>query len=262
MANPIRKALADQFIKGVGIEIGALHNPFPVPKNINLTYVDRLSQAELKKHYPELGNANFPYAVVDDGETLKTFKDSSLDFIIASHFIEHTQNPIGTLENFNRVLKLDGIALLVIPDRRATFDRERNPTSWEHVYADYKNGPQHSYEAHLNEWAALVEHAVDVQSRVDELRRIQYSIHFHVWTNHEFIYFLNKLVELMPLHVVHFQSVTDEMYAVLQKKSDKARPYDEGAYLINNLDVRQAVMRGQFSCGFEHWLKHGKYENR
>jgi len=38
--------------------------------------------------------------------------------------------------------------------------------------------------------------------------------------------------------------------------------YDEDIYLSNYADVKQAVHRGEFSSGFEHYLKHGRYEQR
>lgn len=261
MSQEIKRNLAQAFVKGKGIEIGPLHSAFPVPPGTDITYVDRLSESELRKQYPELASMTFTPGIIDDGETLKTFSDSSLDFVIASHFIEHTQNPINTLKNFNRVLKLDGVVLLVVPDRHATFDKERPPTSWEHVYNDYINGPESSYKDHLREWVTLVEHTTDVEGRISELAKIQYSIHCHVWNNSEFTYFLNKLIELMPFHVIYFQYVPQEMYAVLQKKEHLSR-YSETVYLRDNPDVNNAVIRGEFSCGYEHWLKYGQYEVR
>ncbi len=54
-----RRKLADQYLHGEGIEIGALHNPLPTSAHVK--YVDRLSRADLRRHYPEL--AAFP--VVD-----------------------------------------------------------------------------------------------------------------------------------------------------------------------------------------------------
>ena len=43
-----------------------------------------------------------PYQVdvVDDGETLATVAGGDRqDFIVANHFLEHTENPIGTIEH-------------------------------------------------------------------------------------------------------------------------------------------------------------------
>ena len=37
--------------------------------------------------------------VVDDAQTLATFPDESVDFVIANHVLEHLEDPIGALEN-------------------------------------------------------------------------------------------------------------------------------------------------------------------
>src|SRR5579863_10645897 len=81
-ADDPRKRLSAQFIRGSGIEIGALHNALWTPRRAGVTYVDRLDVEGLRRHYPELNH--LPLArveVIDDGETLKSFAANSQDFI-------------------------------------------------------------------------------------------------------------------------------------------------------------------------------------
>ena len=49
-----RRLITRLFLKGNGLEIGALHNPLRVPETAKVKYVDRMSVEDLKKHYPEL----------------------------------------------------------------------------------------------------------------------------------------------------------------------------------------------------------------
>src|SRR5437763_15908927 len=49
-----RVALARLYLRGEGIEIGALHNPLPLPRRAKARYVDRLSVADLRRQYPDL----------------------------------------------------------------------------------------------------------------------------------------------------------------------------------------------------------------
>ena len=92
-----RESIARMYIKGKGIEIGALHTPLCVSKSAQVTYLDRMSIPDLKKHYPELNSKNLvPIDIIDDGERLSKIPDSTQDFVIANHFLEHCQNPIGT----------------------------------------------------------------------------------------------------------------------------------------------------------------------
>ena len=80
----------------------------------------------------------------------------SQDFIIANHFIEHTEDPIGTIKRFLTVLRPQGILYMAVPDKRFTFDLERPLTSLEHLLRDHTEGPEWSRESHFREWAQFV----------------------------------------------------------------------------------------------------------
>jgi len=217
-----RWLLARRFLRGEGLEIGALHCPLRVPPGASVRYVDRMDVADLRMHYPELpADKLVPVEIVDDGERLRSQPDASADFIIANHFIEHTEDPLGALANHLRVLRPGGILYLAVPDRRRTFDREREATPLEHVVRDHEQGPQASRAAHQEEWARLVERvpAADVGARVAELERTDYSIHFHVWAPDEFHELLEhaRFVEKLPFRVEALRSNHREFIAILRK---------------------------------------------
>jgi len=179
-----RRRLAWEVLRGRGVEIGALHSPFPLPPEAAAVYVDRMPVAQLRLHYAELGDAPLvPVDVVDDAETLATFASASQDFLIASHLLEHCEDPIGALLTWLRVVRPGGVVVLAVPDRRFTFDRDRPPTALSHVVRDHRDGPQGSREEHYLEWARAVEGRTgdDARARAEELRRARYSIHYHVW---------------------------------------------------------------------------------
>ncbi len=184
-----RRELATRYLHGSGLEIGALHRPLPLPPDATVRYVDRMDCAGLRSHYPELAAEPLVEVdIVDDGETLSSQPDSSVDFVIANHFIEHTQDPLGTLTNHLRVLRPEGIHYLAVPHRRRTFDADRPPTPLEHIVRDHRESPGWSRPIHQEEWARLVDKtpAAEVPARVQELEQSDYSIHFHVWTPREF----------------------------------------------------------------------------
>lgn len=107
----VRRRVASAHLAGAGVEIGALHHPFPAPDGCSVEHLDRLSAADLRAEYPELGDQPLVEVdVLDDGETLATLSDESVDFVIASHFLEHSQDPIGTLRNHVRVVRTGGPA--------------------------------------------------------------------------------------------------------------------------------------------------------
>ena len=140
--------------------------------------------------------------IVDDGERLAGIPDTSQDFVIANHFLEHCQNPIAALVNHFRVLKPGGILYLALPDKRYSFDSERPVTSIEHLWRDFREGPEWSRRQHLEEYVKLVQKARDpaeIDKGVARLLETGYSIHYHVWSQTEMMEFLVSVQRRLPL---------------------------------------------------------------
>lgn len=176
-----RLRLSTRFLRGEGLEIGALQNPLPLPTATGVRYVDRASLEQLRNEYPELADQPITRPdVVDDGERLTSIETESVDFVVANHFIEHCQNPIGTLQQHLRVLKPGGVLFMAVPDKRFTFDVDRPLTPLAHLMRDFGEGPEWSLRSHAEEWVELVERGTE--ERVDALVAGARSIHFHVWT--------------------------------------------------------------------------------
>lgn len=185
----LRRQIASRYLSGSGIEIGALHSPLEIPANATVRYVDRMTVADLRKQYRELAEYELVEVdIIDDGEILLSIADASVDFVIANHMIEHCQNPIGTIEQHLRVLKPGGILYMAVPDKRYTFDCDRPVTSLEHLIRDAEE-PESSMRSHFEEWNRLVNKVPEEQvaASTQHLIDINYSIHFHVWTQAEFL---------------------------------------------------------------------------
>lgn len=201
-----REALR-HYIRGSGIEIGALHRPLDIAglPVTEIRYVDRRSAEDLYRTYPELQAYPLTHVdIVDDGETLATLPDESIDFIIANHFIEHTRDPIGTIEKWLRKLRQAGVIFLTVPDKAATFDRERPLTTLPHLIQDSQSSPAQRLERdrqHFVEWATFIDKLPpeQINERVDFLIEIDYSIHFHTFTLQSFLAIVDHLVTEMAL---------------------------------------------------------------
>ncbi len=217
-----RRRLAARYLAGSGLEVGALHRPLRIPSAARVRYVDRMDTPALRAHYRELAAEQLVEVdVVDDGEKLTTQADGSADFIIANHFIEHTEDPIGTLASHLRVLRPGGILYLAVPDRRRTFDVDRPATPLSHVIRDHDEGPAWSRPVHQEEWARLVDKvpAADVEARVRALEETDYSIHFHVWAPAEFAELLRYAREdaQLPFRIEALQPNHHEFIAILRR---------------------------------------------
>lgn len=172
----LRKRLARKYLRGSGIEFGAVDAPLELPRDVKVRYAD----------VPD-AKANYEHAttpdIVADIETMDCIDDRSVDFIVANHVLEHVENPLRAFQTIHRVLNLGGIAFIALPDKRFSFDRKRSITPIDHLIADYERGPAWSREAHYEDW---VTNAFGLQG--DKRREMvamfmarQLNIHFHVW---------------------------------------------------------------------------------
>lgn len=118
----------------VGIEIGALDRPIVTPDAGKVFYVDHLGTAGLREKYSERPNVDVEKIVdIDFVWDDRAFDEvvrsvSPVDYIVASHVIEHVPDMLGWLRQVHAVLRDGGILALLIPDRRFTFDYKRRTT--------------------------------------------------------------------------------------------------------------------------------------
>jgi SAM-dependent methyltransferase len=220
-----RESIANMYLKGKGIEIGALHNPLRIPKSAKVKYVDRMSIPDLRKQYPDLDSRELvDVDIIDNGEQIAKIPDSTHDFVIAIHFLEHCQNPIVAISNMLRVLNSGGVLYLAIPDKRYSFDIDRPVTSIEHLLRDYKEGPDCSRRQHLEEWIRCINKINDdanIEQQIIHLMNMDYSIHYHVWTQTEMLELILTLKKKLHFHfeVELFLKNKDEVIIILRKNS-------------------------------------------
>ncbi|MBD2484146.1 methyltransferase domain-containing protein [Planktothrix sp. FACHB-1365] len=136
---PHRERLAEKYLRGSGIEIGALHKPTKVSSSTQVKYVDYKTKEQNLVQYPELKNENIVETdVVDEAFVLSKVEPESQDFLIANHVLEHSPNPIGTLNRWLSKVRPNGCLLLSVPIADRCFDKGRPITSLEHMLEDYK----------------------------------------------------------------------------------------------------------------------------
>ena len=73
------------------------------------------------------------------------------DFILSSHTLEHSANPLRVLREWTRVLKGTGGIVLVLPHYEGTFDHRRAVTTLQHLLDDEARGTGEDDLTHLQE---------------------------------------------------------------------------------------------------------------
>jgi predicted SAM-dependent methyltransferase len=236
------------------LEIGPLYRPFVLKSEGDVTYVDHADAETLRRKY-----ADDPLFDVSDivdvdavwGEqTLAECLDNrQVDYIIASHVIEHVPDLVTWLQELRSVLRDGGEIRLVIPDKRFTFDytrrltvlsdvldahlrRARRPLSLyilDHVLNVRRVDTGEAWRLHLDEDSLPHYHSFEMAVGVarDALETEHYhDVHCWVFTPRSFARLMRECAEngLIDLACVEYQDTPNgslEFTAFLRASADK-----------------------------------------
>ncbi len=199
MPSPEYRSNAYRLLKGTGLEIGALHQPAPVPAAAVVHYFDAVPETEAARLFPELDPRQIVH--VDyfgdlDRDGLAQFAGGTFDFVIINHVLEHLSNPVKAVREVFRIIRPGGCAVIAIPDKRYTYDRLRAETSFEHLWDDYLNATQENSDEHYLDFLrsagahVFAEPASSLPHHIKRCR--ERREHAHVWTSASFRDFLGR----------------------------------------------------------------------
>jgi SAM-dependent methyltransferase len=106
------------------------------------------SEGETYFYHPKKAKG---FNFIREATDLTGIAEHAYDFVLSSHSLEHTANPIKALNEWTRVVKPGGALIVLLPDHRRTFDHWRKPTSIEHMIADHAQGLDERDLTHLDE---------------------------------------------------------------------------------------------------------------
>ena len=222
---------AYRLLHGTGIEIGALNQPAPLPKELSVSYCDVISQEEAKRLFPETDSNNLVTVnhLIDlDNSGLRQFKSNSLDFVILSHVIEHVANPIAVLDELFRVCKPTGHVVLAVPDKDYTFDKPRQLTPFTHLLEEYRQHVTTVSDAHYLDFLKAV-HPEVFSRPAEQFARDLAGVkarreHAHVWNSASFASFMREALGLLKImataEVELLGTQTGHEYFALWRKND------------------------------------------
>jgi len=169
--------------------------------------------------------------------------DGTYDFVLACHVLEHVANPLRALHEWSRVLKPGGLVVVVVPDKRWTFDRRRPYTSFDHLEADFRSNIEEDDLTHLDEVLRLHDFALeapggsweDFRDRCFQNVTVR-AMHHHVFSPEVLIRMFAharmqalSVAESQPNHIVAFaqkitgsvgEEVLSQNLGLLGKRSD------------------------------------------
>ena len=184
-----------------------------------MTYSDQCGREELARRNPDVPAEKIVEPdIICDCHTFGEVAGESFDFIIASHVIEHLDNPLRALLEWRRILRLGGHVVCVVPDGRFTFDSGRPFTTVEHLVWDFlHDGTElkqlsdlfHIAECNLNMHEGLTTSGAIALAL--EISATSNDTHFHVWS-----------AETFPAHIEELRRAWRLPFRVAAHGSDDA----------------------------------------
>jgi SAM-dependent methyltransferase len=177
-------------LTGQGLEFGAGAAPMPVPLACRMRYADVFTIEQIRASFYE-GQTLEDLVVPDLVASFEEFEGVpaySLDFIVSSHVIEHTSDPIGALIRGATKLRPGGSIALAVPDMNRTFDCDRPVTPLAHLIADFEAPSRARDEENFREFYSLAfPEPPDAFEQVWRQKWAErFPIHYHCWTYESF----------------------------------------------------------------------------
>ena len=145
-----RLQLTQIYCKGNGIDIGSQGSPVNV-NSIQVEY-DRSRFAEdVPIHWEGDGTQNLP------------FKDNVLDYVYSSHLIEDYVDWIPILKEWNRIIKINGHIVIMVPDH----DKFRECVSkgqvdnFNHKHESFAGELSQIYSQHFKNFEIICDYITD-----------------------------------------------------------------------------------------------------
>ena len=110
------------------------------------------------------------YQHILEASDLSYIENEKYDFLLSSHCLEHCANPIKAVKEWKRVIKKGGIVLLVLPDKRVTFDHKRPVTELTHLIQDYELQMPEDDQTHFEE--ALKLHDISMDRGIENYEKL------------------------------------------------------------------------------------------
>lgn len=262
----------------IGLEIGPSLRPCaPKKDGYQVEIIDHLDKNQLIQKYECMGLDVSAIEEVDyiwDGRTYSeiTGKENYYDYIIASHVIEHTSDFIGFLQDCSRMLKVNGILSLAVPDKRYTLDHFRMVTTTGKIIDDHLDvlklgsiGTLMDYGMHvvrrsgLTSWSKQdvpnIEKEYELVYEKEELKNIYqntinarcfHDIHQYVFTPSSFKLLIKELLEydFIDLDIDNaYDTKTEEFIVSMRKVTEKKLlTAEEHMKLIREVSLENVVI--------------------
>ncbi len=202
------RAAMSRFLIGHGVEFGPGRDPFPLgPEVASVQYVEKplggtFGEAHQLPDSPLILGSEVVLLDADTEDLTSHLQPTG--FIVASHVIEHLANPMRFIAQCYESLAPNGVLLLVVPDKRYTFDVTREATSLRHLIGEFRANTKSVDRQHIVQAliaSGEIRDQAELLPELEEQHRTN-SVHAHCW---DWMGFVGVLVYLDALGVTSWR---------------------------------------------------------
>jgi SAM-dependent methyltransferase len=170
-------------------------------------------------HYGKQQIAGTQY--IAEATNLSHIATASYDFVISSHMLEHSANPLQALNEWTRVIKEGGTLALILPHKDGTFDHRRPVTLLSHLIQDFESQIDEGDMTHLKEILEL--HDLTMDPDAGDFETFEYRsrenmknrcLHHHVFDTRLAV----EIIDYMKLQILAVETVQPYHILVVAQK--------------------------------------------
>jgi hypothetical protein len=161
--------------------------------------------------------------IIADATDLGPIGNANYECVLACHCLEHIANPLRALREWKRVLKENGLLMLVLPHKDGTFDWRRPPTQLAHMIEDDKDATTEDDLTHLPQILELHDLSKDPGAGTLEQFRerclanhVTRAMHHHVFDTMTALatvdragFKILRVDQLKPCHIIILAEISD-----------------------------------------------------
>ena len=76
--------------------------------------------------------------IINDSVNISIVHNDCYDFVFASHVLEHIANPLKAVQEWLRIIKNEGVIIIVVPEKSVCFDHKRNYSKFSTLLSQYE----------------------------------------------------------------------------------------------------------------------------
>lgn len=241
------KPLRELIIAKKGLEIGGPSRVFsksglmPIYEIANRVDNCNFGQKTIWEGVLEEGE-NFKYGrgavlghqYIREATDLHGIPSKEYDFVCSADVIEHIANPLQAIFEWIRVLKDDGIMILIVPHKQKTFDHKRPVTLLGHLIENYTCGTTEDDTTHIGEVLELHDLSMDPLAGSFEGFKERTLNNFQNRTVHQHVFDVDLVIDMLNYagtQIFNVEVCRPHSIVVIGKKLDNPKKIDNSNFL-------------------------------